>query len=84
MSEHFCGTCNRLRLTADGQLKVCLFGKTEVSLRDLMRQGGSEEMLQKVIHYAVQRKHFKLGGHKDMTDLKAHSAENRPMTLIGG
>mmetsp|Transcript_14438 Transcript_14438/g.34958 ORF Transcript_14438/g.34958 Transcript_14438/m.34958 type:complete len:603 (+) Transcript_14438:166-1974(+) len=84
MSEHFCGTCNRLRLTADGQLKVCLFGKTEVSLRDLMRQGGSEELLHKVIHYAVQRKHFKLGGHKDMEDLQAHSAENRPMTLIGG
>jgi molybdenum cofactor biosynthesis protein A len=84
MSEHFCGTCNRLRLTADGQLKVCLFGKTEVSLRDLMRNGGSDEMLQKVIHYSVQRKHFKLGGHKDMQDLQAHSTENRPMTLIGG
>jgi cyclic pyranopterin phosphate synthase len=84
MSEHFCGTCNRLRITADGQLKVCLFGKTEVSLRDLMRHGGSTDMLQKVIHYAVQRKHFKLGGHKDMVDLQAHSRENRPMTLIGG
>jgi molybdenum cofactor biosynthesis protein A len=84
MSEHFCGTCNRLRITADGQLKVCLFGKTEVSLRDLMRQGGSEEMLQKVIHHSVQKKHFKLGGHKDMEDLQAHSSENRPMILIGG
>jgi molybdenum cofactor biosynthesis protein A len=84
MSEHFCGTCNRLRIMADGQLKVCLFGKTEVSLRDLMRQGGSDEALQKLIHYSVQRKHFKLGGHKDMEDLLAHSDENRPMTLIGG
>ena len=84
MTEHFCGTCNRLRLTADGQLKVCLFGKTEVSLRDLMRENGSDEMLQKLIHYSVQRKNFKLGGHKDMEDLQAHSDENRPMTLIGG
>jgi molybdenum cofactor biosynthesis protein A len=84
MSEHFCGTCNRLRITADGQLKVCLFGNTEVSLRDLLRQGGSEETLQKLIHYSVQRKHFKLGGHKDMQDLQKHSTENRPMTLIGG
>jgi molybdenum cofactor biosynthesis protein A len=84
MTEHFCGTCNRLRLTADGKLKVCLFGNTEVSLRDLMRNGGSEEALQKLIHHSVQKKHFKLGGHKDMEDLKAHSAENRPMTLIGG
>lgn len=84
MSEHFCGTCNRLRITADGKLKVCLFGNTEVSLRDLLRQGASEEMLQKLIHYSVQRKNFKLGGHRDMEDIRAHSGENRPMTLIGG
>ena len=84
MSEHFCGTCNRLRLTADGKLKVCLFGKTEISLRDLLRNGASEDALLKLIHYAVQKKHFKLGGHNDMEDLKAHSTENRPMTLIGG
>jgi molybdenum cofactor biosynthesis protein A len=86
MSEHFCGTCNRLRLTTDGQLKVCLFGKTEVSLRDLLRKNSprEDELLQKLIHYSVQRKNFKLGGHKDMQDLRDHSDENRPMTLIGG
>ena len=33
MTENFCGTCNRLRITADGNLKVCLFGSQEVSLR---------------------------------------------------
>ena len=33
MTEHFCGSCNRLRLTADGNLKVCLFGNAETSLR---------------------------------------------------
>ena len=33
MSEHFCGSCNRLRITADGNLKVCLFGNAEISLR---------------------------------------------------
>ena len=37
MSENFCGSCNRLRLTADGSLKVCLFGNTEISLRDCLR-----------------------------------------------
>ena len=86
MSEHFCGTCNRLRLTADGQLKVCLFGKTEVSLRDLLRRNSprEDELLQKLIHYSVQRKNFMLGGHKDMEDLRKHSSENRPMILIGG
>ena len=37
MTEHFCGTCNRLRITSDGNLKVCLFGNSEVSLRDMLR-----------------------------------------------
>lgn len=38
MTENFCGTCNRLRITSDGNLKVCLFGNAEVSLRDLLRE----------------------------------------------
>lgn len=38
MTDHFCGTCNRLRITSDGSLKVCLFGNTEVSLRDILRK----------------------------------------------
>lgn len=37
MSEHFCGTCNRLRITSDGNLKVCLFGDESLSLRDALR-----------------------------------------------
>ncbi|XP_040105693.1 molybdenum cofactor biosynthesis protein 1 isoform X2 [Oryx dammah] len=56
MSEHFCGTCNRLRITADGNLKVCLFGNSEVSLRDHLRSGASEEELLRVIGAAVGRK----------------------------
>lgn len=42
MSQHFCGGCNRLRVTADGKLKVCLFGNEDLSLRDAMRGAGSE------------------------------------------
>lgn len=40
MSDHFCGTCNRLRITADGMIKTCLFGSNEreVSLRDVLRK----------------------------------------------
>lgn len=38
MTDNFCGTCNRLRITSDGNLKVCLFGNAEVSLRDLLRK----------------------------------------------
>ncbi|XP_068865914.1 molybdenum cofactor biosynthesis protein 1 isoform X2 [Aphelocoma coerulescens] len=56
MSEHFCGSCNRLRITADGNLKVCLFGNSEVSLRDHLRSGASEEQLIQIIGAAVGRK----------------------------
>ncbi|KAL2137193.1 hypothetical protein VTI74DRAFT_7740 [Chaetomium olivicolor] len=38
MTHNFCGTCNRLRITSDGNLKVCLFGNAEVSLRDIIRR----------------------------------------------
>ncbi|KAI9818600.1 MAG: hypothetical protein M1832_004373 [Thelocarpon impressellum] len=38
MTHNFCGSCNRLRITSDGNLKVCLFGNAEVSLRDLLRR----------------------------------------------
>ncbi|XP_076620505.1 molybdenum cofactor synthesis 1 isoform X1 [Colletes latitarsis] len=57
MSEHFCSSCNRLRITADGNLKVCLFeGKGEVSLRDALRSGASDDVLKEMIGTAVRRK----------------------------
>ncbi|KAL0100673.1 hypothetical protein PUN28_019221 [Cardiocondyla obscurior] len=57
MSQHFCDSCNRLRITADGNLKVCLFeGKGEVSLRDALRSGASEDALKDLIRGAVSRK----------------------------
>ncbi|XP_059501161.1 molybdenum cofactor biosynthesis protein 1 isoform X2 [Stegostoma tigrinum] len=56
MSEHFCGTCNRLRLTADGNLKVCLFGNAEVSLRDVLRSGATDLEILEIIGAAVGRK----------------------------
>lgn len=62
MSEHFCGSCNRLRITADGNLKVCLFGNTEISLRDAIRAGSSEDDLIALIEAAVKRKKRKHAG----------------------
>ncbi|EPB75141.1 molybdenum cofactor biosynthesis protein [Ancylostoma ceylanicum] len=56
MSDHFCGTCNRLRITADGNLKVCLHGTAEVSMRELLRSGASSEEISDVIQKAVARK----------------------------
>jgi len=79
MSEHFCSTCNRIRLTADGNLKVCLFGASEVSLRDAMRQGATDEELSRIISVAVRRKKAR---HAGMSELSR--APNRPMIKIGG
>ena len=79
MSEHFCGSCNRLRITADGNLKVCLFGKAEISLRDKIRDGASDEDLLQIISTAVSRKKAKHAGMYNIAE-----SENRPMILIGG
>ncbi|XP_012496352.1 PREDICTED: molybdenum cofactor biosynthesis protein 1 isoform X5 [Propithecus coquereli] len=77
MSEHFCGTCNRLRITADGSLKVCLFGNSEVSLRDHLRAGACEQELLRIIQAAVGRKKRQHAGMFNISQMK-----NRPMILI--
>ncbi len=79
MSDHFCDSCNRLRVTANGNLKVCLFGGREVSLRDMIRAGSSDADLEKVIESAVQRKKAQHAGMYNLVD-----EDNRPMILIGG
>lgn len=79
MSQNFCSSCNRLRLTADGNLKVCLFGVAEVSLRDALRGGATEEQLLDIISRAVAGKKKQ---HAGMLALK--NTQNRPMILIGG
>ncbi|KAJ1448802.1 hypothetical protein M885DRAFT_583371 [Pelagophyceae sp. CCMP2097] len=86
MTEHFCGTCNRVRVTADGQLKTCLFGRDSLSLRDLVRdEGKSDADIAGAIEAALRGKHFKHGGHGgDLSDLAADAQFNRPMVHIGG
>lgn len=79
MSDHFCASCNRLRITADGQIKVCLFDAKEVSLRDSMRSGETDEELLRIVGKAVGEKQEK---HKGMEDIDV--VTNRPMILIGG
>ncbi|XP_024376132.1 GTP 3',8-cyclase, mitochondrial isoform X3 [Physcomitrium patens] len=79
MTQHFCSGCNRLRLMADGNLKVCLFGPAEVSLRDAIRSGMQELDLQQVISDAVKRKK---AAHAGMFELAR--TQNRPMVHIGG
>ena len=45
MSDHFCGGCNRMRLTADGNLKVCLFDNREVNLKQMLEAGATDEQI---------------------------------------
>ncbi|GMH26692.1 hypothetical protein Nepgr_028535 [Nepenthes gracilis] len=79
MTEHFCSGCNRLRLLADGNFKVCLFGPSEVSLRDPLRSGATDGELMEIIGKAVKRKK---ASHAGMFEI-ANTA-NRPMIHIGG
>ncbi len=79
MTEDFCEGCDRLRITADGNLKVCLFGRAEVSLRHAMRSGASDQELLGLISTAVGGKHAR---HAGMHAIAA--SKNRPMITIGG
>ena len=56
VSQAFCTTCNRIRLTAEGGLRTCLFSLHETPLRDVMRSGASDEHLCKLIETAIWRK----------------------------
>lgn len=79
MTDPFCEGCNRMRITADGNLKVCLFGRAEVSLRDVMRAGATDAELREVISSAVGRKRARHAGMHNLAHM-----ENRPMITIGG
>jgi GTP 3',8-cyclase len=55
MTHNFCGTCNRLRITSDGNLKVCLFGNAEVSLRDILRKANNGEPIDELAFEAIKQ-----------------------------
>lgn len=79
MSDSFCGTCNRLRLTADGSVKSCLFNPAEISLRDLMREGASDADIEGMILYSLS---LKPEAHAPAEEIAAQ--DNRSMIEIGG
>ena len=79
MTESFCGGCNRLRVTADGNIKSCLFHPAEQSLRDAMRAGGSDADVEALILSAVEGKQ---AAHPPMEELM--TMKNRTMIEIGG
>jgi cyclic pyranopterin phosphate synthase len=83
MTNPFCGGCNRMRLTADGKLKNCLFSKGETDLLTALRRG--EDVLP-LIHQNIQGKAKELGGQftTALQQIEALTIENRSMITIGG
>jgi cyclic pyranopterin phosphate synthase len=59
VSEPFCGDCNRIRLTADGRLRTCLFSLRETDLRGPLRAGAGDDELEAIVRAAVWRKELK-------------------------
>lgn len=56
MSDHFCSKCNRLRLTADGKLRACLYSNNEINLKMALDNNASDDMVLKLIQRAVKEK----------------------------
>ena len=79
VTRPFCGACDRVRLTADGQVRNCLFARTESNLRDPMRSGASDEDLAGIWRRSVAAK---LPGH-GIND-PGFLQPVRPMSAIGG
>lgn len=79
VTEKFCDTCDRIRLTADGQFRNCLFAVSDYNLRDAMRAGATDDDLATIIEGAV---HDKWAGHGIDTVHFIRPARN--MSQIGG
>jgi cyclic pyranopterin phosphate synthase len=79
VTQPFCGACDRVRLTADGQIRNCLFARTESDLRTPLRDGADDEEIARRWVAAVRGKQ---AGHgiDDPTFLQP----DRPMSAIGG
>jgi cyclic pyranopterin phosphate synthase len=78
ISDPYCDDCNRMRLTADGRLRMCLLTEDEINFRDTLRNGGSHQDLVALFERAILGKPV---GHQLRNGL---FAENRTMSQIGG
>ncbi len=79
VSEPFCSSCDRIRLTADGQLRTCLFSRREWDLKEPLRTGASDAELERLIRFAVSHKELK---HR-IND-EGFVRASRSMSQIGG
>ena len=78
-TRSFCGTCNRIRLTPQGELKTCLYGDSVLNVKDLMRSGMPEQQLQEALTQAISQKE-KDGWEAEKNSHSLHAS----MARIGG
>ncbi|MFT7588528.1 MAG: molybdenum cofactor biosynthesis protein A [Limisphaerales bacterium] len=81
MTNPFCDTCNRIRLTSDGKIRNCLFSESESDLLGPMRRGEDVEAL---IRASIDKKHAKHGGIAAISKLSETDFQGRSMIRIGG
>src|SRR6266478_8680976 len=79
VTEPFCGACSRIRLTADGQIRTCLFSTVEHSLRDVIRTSATRAEIIEYIHSVVLKKE-----PRHYINDPAFVAPSRSMSFIGG
>ncbi|HEY0761620.1 MAG TPA: GTP 3',8-cyclase MoaA [Pyrinomonadaceae bacterium] len=79
VTEPFCGACSRIRLTADGQIRTCLFSTVEHSLRDVVRSGASREEIIDYIRSVIMKKE-----PRHFINDPGFVAPSRTMSFIGG
>jgi cyclic pyranopterin phosphate synthase len=79
VTEPFCGACSRIRLTADGQIRTCLFSTVEHSLRDVVRSGTSRDEIVEYIHSVIMKKE-----PRHFINDPGFVAPSRTMSFIGG
>jgi molybdenum cofactor biosynthesis protein A len=81
-SRTFCGTCNRIRMTAQGVLKTCLYDDGVMNIRDAMRAGSSDDELKSLLMHAFQ--HRPKDGFEAEQSRKMQSPVSESMSTIGG
>jgi cyclic pyranopterin phosphate synthase len=79
LSQHFCDTCNRIRLTPNGRLRNCLFSDHEIDIKKVLRTGATDKKLEKIIRESIRQKP---SGHQLHEDA-SHKCK-RSMWGIGG
>jgi cyclic pyranopterin phosphate synthase len=79
VTEHFCGECNRIRLTADGKIRTCLFSDTEIDIRAALRDGSDDKSIEALLFHAVKVKPM-----KHQINEEVFKKCTKTMSLIGG